>query len=263
MMSAWAVMLIGLMAIEGTEAPAKKITAEAITKKMQQRIDKVEGLSAEFSISTYMAALDQHRESSGRLYILRKKSKLRLEQADQTIVSDGKSVWTYIPVNQQIIVMPAEDSKAGIRPDEFLFFYTNQYTHTLIGDEMIDGVVHYKLHLKANTVLADFPELRIWVDSRDRVYVTDRENNRVQIFSLEGDYITEWRDFFHPMDIFMDRDDRFYVSDQIPRISVLNSEGALLSRAKAAANPHGIWGDSNGNLYAAGNQDGVTKYGKL
>ena len=165
MMFAWAVMLIGLMAIEGTEAPAKKITAEAITKKMQQRIDKVEGLSAEFSISTYMAALDQHRESSGRLYILRKKSKLRLEQADQTIVSDGKSVWTYIPVNQQIIVMPAEDSKAGIRPDEFLFFYTNQYTHTLIGDEMIDGVVHYELHLKANTVLADFPELRIWVDS--------------------------------------------------------------------------------------------------
>jgi outer membrane lipoprotein-sorting protein len=134
---------------------------------MQQRIDKVEGLSAEFSISTYMAALNQHRESSGRLYILRKKSKLRLEQADQTIVSDGKSVWTYIPVNQQIIVMPAEASKAGIRPDEFLFFYTNQYTHTLIGDEMIDGVVHYKLHLKANTVLADFPELRIWVDSRE------------------------------------------------------------------------------------------------
>ena len=167
MMSAWAVMLIGLMAIEGTEAPAKKITAEAITKKMQQRIDKVEGLSAEFSISTYMAALNQHRESSGQLYILRKKSKLRLEQADQTIVSDGKSVWTYIPVNQQIIVMPAEDSKAGIRPDEFLFFYTSQYTHTLIGDEMIDGVVHYKLHLKANTVLADFPELRIWVDSRE------------------------------------------------------------------------------------------------
>ena len=167
MMSAWAVMLIGLMAIEGMEAPAKKITAEAITKKMKQRIDKVEGLSAEFSISTYMAALDQHRESSGRLYILRKKSKLRLEQADQTIVSDGKSVWTYIPVNQQIIVMPAEDSKAGIMPDEFLFFYTNQYTHTLIGDEMIDGVVHYELHLKANTVLADFPELRIWVDSRE------------------------------------------------------------------------------------------------
>ena len=151
MMSAWAVMLIGLMAIEGTEAPAKKITAEAITKKMQQRIDKVEGLSAEFSISTYMAALNQHRESSGQLYILRKKRKLRLEQADQTIVSDGKSVWTYIPVNQQIIVMPAEASKAGIRPDEFLFFYTNQYQQTLA--DLSNGLIFIDGHIRLTDTL--------------------------------------------------------------------------------------------------------------
>ena len=103
----------------------------------------------------------------------------------------------------------------------------------------------------------------IWVDGNDRVYVTDRENNRVQIFSPEGDYITEWRDFFHPMDIFMDTQGRFYVTDQIPRLSVLDADGKLLSRGKTAANPHGIWGDSNGNLYTAGNLDGVTKYAKL
>lgn len=167
MMSVWAAMLIGLMALENAEAPAVEITAETITKRMQQRIDKVDRLSAEFSISTYMAALEQQSDSSGRLYIVRKKNQLRLEQADQTIVSDGKAVWTYIPVNQQVIVTPAEASKAGVRPDEFLFFYTNQYTHTLIGEETIGGVVHYELHLKSNTVLADFPELRIWVDGKD------------------------------------------------------------------------------------------------
>ena len=26
----------------------------------------------------------------------------------------------------------------------------------------------------------------------------DRENNRVQVFSVEGDYLAEWGDFFHP-----------------------------------------------------------------
>jgi len=103
----------------------------------------------------------------------------------------------------------------------------------------------------------------IWVDGNARVYVTDRENNRVQIFSPEGDYITEWRDFFHPMDIFMDTQGKFYVTDQIPRLSVLDADGKLLSRGKTAVNPHGIWGDSKGNLYTAGNLDGVTKYAKL
>ena len=40
-------------------------------------------------------------------------------------------------------------------------------------------------------------------------------------------------------------------------------DGVLLSRGKTAANPHGLWGDSKGNLYTAGNLDGVTKYVKL
>ena len=55
----------------------------------------------------------------------------------------------------------------------------------------------------------------IWVDSHDRVYVADRENNRVQIFDTEGRFISEWHDFYHPMDIFMDAEDKIYVTDQI------------------------------------------------
>ena len=62
----------------------------------------------------------------------------------------------------------------------------------------------------------------------DRVYVADRENNRVQIFSTEGDYITEWRDLYHPMDIFIDAQDRVYVTDQIPRITVFDTDGRVL-----------------------------------
>jgi hypothetical protein len=39
----------------------------------------------------------------------------------------------------------------------------------------------------------------IWVDVRDRVLVADRENNRVQLFSPEGDFYGEWADLYHPM----------------------------------------------------------------
>lgn len=103
----------------------------------------------------------------------------------------------------------------------------------------------------------------VWVDSGDRIYVCDRENNRVQLFSPEGDYLAEWNDFYHPMDIFEDAQGRFYVTDQIPRLSVLDAEGRLLSRGRTFANGHGIWGDSAGNLYTAGNIAGVTKYVRL
>ena len=108
-----------------------------------------------------------------------------------------------------------------------------------------------------------FPNHGIWIDKQDKVYVVDRDNNRVQIFNSDGDYITEWRDFFHPMDIFQDRNDVFYVTDQTPRISVLNNAGKILARGFAPDAGHGIWGDSVGNIYLAGHNRGVVKLLKI
>ena len=102
----------------------------------------------------------------------------------------------------------------------------------------------------------------IWVDGNERVYVADRENSRVQIFSPEGDYLSEWGDLYHAMDIYQDRQGRFFVTDQTPRISVFNADGKLLSRGKAATTPHSIWGDSKDNLYV-GYTGALTKYLKV
>jgi peptidylglycine monooxygenase len=99
----------------------------------------------------------------------------------------------------------------------------------------------------------------IWVDNQDRVYVVDRENNRVQIFDSEGGFIAEWRNFYHPMDLFMDASGVAYVTDQTPRFAVLNAEGVILARGRTPDNGHGVWGDSRGNLYFAGNERGVVK----
>jgi len=98
----------------------------------------------------------------------------------------------------------------------------------------------------------------VWVDEQHRVYVVDRENNRVQVFDADGAFITEWGNTYHPMDIWMDRTGKFYVTDQTPRFTVFNHQGNILARGRSPVNPHGIWGDSKGNLYLAGFV-GITK----
>jgi TRAP-type C4-dicarboxylate transport system permease small subunit len=92
----------------------------------------------------------------------------------------------------------------------------------------------------------------IWVDARERVYVADRENNRVQLFSPEGDFCGEWGDVYHPMDIYIDPAGTVYVTDQIPRITMFSPEGKMLARGRPVdAGAHGLWGDSKGDLYLA------------
>lgn len=85
-----------------------------------------------------------------------------------------------------------------------------------------------------------------------RVVVTDRDNNRVQVFSREGEFLDEWGDLVRPMDLFESKDGDIYVTEQAPRISCFSANGNLLGRARPFASmTHGIAGDSQGNLYLA------------
>ena len=117
--------------------------------------------------------------------------------------------------------------------------------------------------------------LRVHRDGR--VFVADRQNDRIQIFSPHGEYLTEWTDVRRPQDIFIDDDDLVYVAElswfpgevsyrlgpvteYLPaRLSIYDIDGNLLLRwgdadpTKAGyfTAPHGIWVDNEGSIYLA------------
>jgi DNA-binding beta-propeller fold protein YncE len=117
----------------------------------------------------------------------------------------------------------------------------------------------------------------IWVHQDGRVFVADRENDRIQIFSPEGEFLDQWTDIQRPTQIIIDADGRIYVSElwwhvgqssfvhgphetALPgRISVLDGQGNVLARWGGEnacepgnfAAPHGLAVDSRGDLYVA------------
>jgi len=50
-------------------------------------------------------------------------------------------------------------------------------------------------------------------DSRGRLFVGDRANNRIQIFDQESKFLEEWKQFSRPSGIFIDKNDLIYVTD--------------------------------------------------
>lgn len=97
------------------------------------------------------------------------------------------------------------------------------------------------------------------VDPRNRVMVADRENNRIQFFTLDGEYIEEWGDLLQPDTIFIDDDDLVYIAELEQRISIMTLDGEVISQwgsergstvpGEFLACPHGIWLDSHGDIY--------------
>jgi len=53
----------------------------------------------------------------------------------------------------------------------------------------------------------------IALDSRGRLFVGDRHNNRIQIFDQDGKFLDEWTQFGRPSGIAITKDDTIYVAD--------------------------------------------------
>ena len=103
------------------------------------------------------------------------------------------------------------------------------------------------------------------VDQDSRVYVCDRENNRIQVFSADGHFITMWTDLRRPLDISMDGDGILYISEGgvnglSPRISLMDKQGHVVARWDSLS-AHGSWVDAHGDIYLAlGTRERVDKY---
>lgn len=109
--------------------PAYSITPEEIVAKVEKRYSGLKSLSANFeqSVQTSSGRIEKRK---GKIY-LKKPGKYRLETKAQTVVSDGKSVWTYVPANNQVVVMP-KDSEDSSNPENFLFQYSQNFTSSLV-----------------------------------------------------------------------------------------------------------------------------------
>ncbi len=118
----------------------------------------------------------------------------------------------------------------------------------------------------------------IAVDRQGIVYVADRENSRLQLFSPTGAFLKEWTDVIRPCEVVVDAAGLVYVAElgyragmwpgtQPPypdapggRMSIFDSQGKLLARFGGGERPceagdffasHDIWLDSRGSLYVA------------
>ena len=109
------------------------------------------------------------------------------------------------------------------------------------------------------------------MDSRGRLFVGDRQNNRVQIFDQDGNYIDQWFQFSRPSGVFIDKKDMIYVADSESESVSKNHDGWKrgirvgrvrdgvvtgfipdpVERTTGTSAAEGVAADAQGNIYGA------------
>jgi len=87
----------------------------------------------------------------------------------------------------------------------------------------------------------------IAMDSQGRLFISDRGNNRIQIFDQQGKHLAVWTQFGRPSSIAIDKQDRIYVVD-----------GTSASpRPLVDANPNGSTRSGNPGVNNPGYESGI------
>ncbi|MDB5425482.1 MAG: hypothetical protein JWQ29_2898, partial [Phenylobacterium sp.] len=113
------------------------------------------------------------------------------------------------------------------------------------------------------------------LDSRGRVFVGDRWNNRISIFDQDGKLLGIWTQFGRPSGVYIDRNDIIYVADsesrepqgyghhpgwkrgirigsaRTGRVDAYIPDTAPDPDRESTSGPEGIWADGHGVIYGA------------
>jgi sugar lactone lactonase YvrE len=111
----------------------------------------------------------------------------------------------------------------------------------------------------------------IAMDSQGRLFVGDRQNNRIQIFDQDGKFLDQWAQFSRPSGFYIDKNDVIYVADSESESVSKNHDGWKrgirvgsakdgtvtafipdpVEKASGTSAAEGVAADAIGNIYGA------------
>jgi outer membrane lipoprotein carrier protein len=135
--------------------------AGAVMKKVKATLDGLSSLSCSFAREYVWKELDRTQRIEGTIR-LKNPGKLRVEYPAQTIVTDGKTAWTYTPRNKQVTVTRADKDTGEYPSPQSIFRKYAQRKAVLTGTERVGGRETDVVHLLPGS--EDEADVTVWID---------------------------------------------------------------------------------------------------
>ena len=170
--------------------PVLAITLEEIINNVQRTYRETQDLTADFIQEATLKSLNKTQTAEGKIYY-KNQGKLRWDYNDTTkqeIVTDGETLWMYLPEDNQVIV---NQLSKVYRSNTSAFFLSEMgdlkkdFDIKLVGPTPGDEDKGYLLKLIPREQQSSFDELFLWVDKINfrvvETYFDDYYGNLIRI----------------------------------------------------------------------------------
>ncbi len=158
------------------------ITADELAMQVEKKYRSLSDLSMDFTKVTRSEIFETPSKVQGKMLLVNP-DKFKIETKEETIVSDGKFVWTYSVENRQVVKNLVDKSENMFKPNQYLSNFRSDYTPSLEGEEKVDQTKCYKLLLSSKKEDAFIKKMILWVDQKSllakKLEYKDAEDNDI------------------------------------------------------------------------------------
>ena len=154
--------------------------AISLLKHLEKKYDSVKDATVSFTQHVQFGVTKAEQKFSGTI-VIKKGNKYRLELEDQTIVTDGKSLWSYSKSTQQVFIDTYKENPHNLSPDKIFVNVPEKYTATFINKENLQGKEASILKLIPRDRKMNIQWMKVWVNTDEelmrRIQVLDISDN--------------------------------------------------------------------------------------
>jgi chaperone LolA len=137
-----------------------------ILSNLQKKYESLQDVTIHFKQQVVFGVTQNEQNFKGTL-VVKKGNKYRIELENQTIVTDGKSVWSYSAANNQVLIDKYKEDPKSISPDKVLVNVPDRYTTTFITKEKKGDTELSVLKLVPKDKSSNVQWMKIWADTDD------------------------------------------------------------------------------------------------
>lgn len=142
------ILLIITFLITGVISAQSDKEAEKLLSEVIDKTASYDNFKVELSYTMVNKEMDIDEKKTGIIYVA--KDNYRIEMEGQIIISDSKTVWTYLEDSEEVMVSNVEDNDESISPTKILTTYNEDYKAKFDQDNKYKNSDIKAINLKPN-----------------------------------------------------------------------------------------------------------------
>lgn len=132
-------IFFALLIIYGVSATAQDKKATTILNEVSEKTRSYENIKIEFEYKMINKVQKINETMEGTL--LSKGDKYKLDVAGQIVISDGKTMWTYLESVNEVQINEASDNDEGFNPRTFLQTWQDKFRAKMLNETANDAQI--------------------------------------------------------------------------------------------------------------------------